>query len=65
MKTRNGFVSNSSSSSFIIALDKLPENAEEMHEMLFKSKEEEMLQLYDFNDAISSFDIAKEVFKSY
>ena len=63
MKTRNGFVSNSSSSSFIIALDKLPENAQEMHELLFNSSKEEMLQLYDFYDAISSFEIAEIVFR--
>lgn len=35
MKIRNGFVSNSSSSSFIVAFDKLPESPLELQEMLF------------------------------
>lgn len=39
MKIRDGFVSNSSSSSFIIAFDKTPETAKEMKEILFGNKE--------------------------
>jgi len=35
MKTRTNFVSNSSSSSFIVAFPKVPESAEEMQEILF------------------------------
>jgi hypothetical protein len=35
MKTRNGFVSNSSSSSFIVAFKKVPRSIKEMQEMLF------------------------------
>jgi len=35
MKTRNGFVSNSSSSSFIVAFDKVPTTIEEMKVLLF------------------------------
>ena len=35
MKTRSGFVSNSSSSSFIVAFDKKPETVEELQRMLF------------------------------
>lgn len=39
MKIRNGFVSNSSSSSFIVAFKKTPKNVEEMKEILFKDEE--------------------------
>jgi hypothetical protein len=40
MKIRRGFVSNSSSSSFVIALDKKPESAEELQEILFGDRQE-------------------------
>lgn len=36
MKIRHGFVSNSSSSSFVVAFPKKPETVEEMRELLFK-----------------------------
>jgi len=39
MKIRKGFVSNSSSSSFILALDKKPESIEELQKLLFGDKE--------------------------
>jgi len=39
MKTRQGHVSNSSSSSFILALDKKPESVEDMKEVLFGTEE--------------------------
>lgn len=35
MKIRNGFVSNSSSSSFVVGFKSLPQNEDEMREMLF------------------------------
>jgi len=35
MKVRNGFVSNSSSSSFVVAFSKVPANAQELAKMLF------------------------------
>jgi hypothetical protein len=37
VKTRNGFVSNSSSSSFVLALPRLPKSAEELHGWMFPS----------------------------
>jgi len=39
MKTRQGFVSNSSSSSFIVAFSKMPESADEVKELLFGDRE--------------------------
>ncbi len=39
MKTRNGFVSNSSSSSFIVAFDTVPTSAKELQSMLFGEQE--------------------------
>ena len=39
MKIRKGFVSNSSSSSFIVAFPKMPESVEEVKQMLFGDKE--------------------------
>jgi hypothetical protein len=40
MKIRNGFVSNSSSSSFIIAFEKVPTSADEMYELLFSNQDD-------------------------
>lgn len=39
MKVRNGFVSNSSSSSFILALERLPQSSDEVNEMIFRPSE--------------------------
>lgn len=39
MKIRSGFVSNSSSSSFIVALDKYPETPDEMKTLLFGNED--------------------------
>ena len=38
MKIRNGFVSNSSSSSFVVAFDKEPKNEKEVHKMMFNEE---------------------------
>lgn len=49
MKIRTGFVSNSSSSSFIVAFDKVPESSEEMMQQLFgpAAKNDEIVEVYD------------------
>jgi len=47
MKTRNGFVSNSSSSSFIVAFDKIPNNIEELQILLFGN--EKTLEKYSYS----------------
>lgn len=60
MKVRNGFVSNSSSSSFIVGFPKLPSSPEELEKMMFDSPGE--VQPYDFNDAIPTIEVAKRVF---
>lgn len=54
MKIRNGFVSNSSSSSFIVSFDKKPSSAEELREILFGDKEyiEHRYDLFDKLDGI-------------
>jgi len=47
MKTRTGFVSNSSSSSFIVGFDKKPETVEELKNLLFDEDQEVFVGLYD------------------
>jgi len=47
MKKRLGFVSNSSSSSFIIIFDKEPQNAEDVKGMLFPNTD--VVAYYDYN----------------
>jgi len=49
MKVRNGFVSNSSSSSFIVIFPRAPTSAEDLHELLF-GKEHVLFDSYDGDD---------------
>jgi len=42
MKTRQGFVSNSSSSSFIVALDKIPKNKDDVKQIFYKGFDKSM-----------------------
>jgi hypothetical protein len=60
MKTRNGFVSNSSSSSFVVAFPKKPKSFEDVHKMMFDGKDGG-IQPYDFVDGLSYSQIAKRV----
>lgn len=64
MKIREGFVSNSSSSSFILALDTIPKSVEQMHEMLF-GEDECMVHVPYGNkdDLVSTMDVAARVFE--
>lgn len=58
MKFRSGFVSNSSSSSFIVGLPKVPASVEELKEMMFGKQTE--VTYYD--TVMSCNDIAKRVY---
>ncbi len=60
MKIRNGFVSNSSSSSFVVAFPHKPKSAEDVHEMMFNGKEGK-IQPYEFVEKLSYSQIAKRV----
>jgi hypothetical protein len=48
MKVRNGFVSNSSSSSFLVVFDKLPDNENELKELMFpEMSNDDHITIYD------------------
>lgn len=61
MKHRNGFVSNSSSSSFIVGFPKMPTSPENLEIMMFGWTGE--VQPYDFIPATPTLTIANRVFK--
>lgn len=62
MKTRNGFVSNSSSSSFVVAFPSKPNSSKEVYKMMFNGKEGG-IQPYDFIDGMSHNQIAERVWE--
>ena len=47
MKIRKGFVSNSSSSSFVVAFPKKPESVEELQQMMFGKQQWHYVSFYD------------------
>lgn len=64
MKIRNGFVSNSSSSSFVVALPHKPESAEDLKQMMFGKQDWHYAGIYYETQDVSTKDIADSVFSS-
>lgn len=60
MKIRFGFISNSSSSSFIVGFKKRPQSVEEVHEILF-GKEPSYIEMY--GHGLSTMEAAQRVFE--
>ena len=60
MKVRNGFVSNSSSSSFILKFDKNKDLRTQVEEMLDK-----VIDFYDIEDETQYFDVKGELEKDF
>ncbi len=50
MKIRTGFVSNSSSSSFVVAFPSEPKNASDVKEMMFEKNQKEFSAPYSYSD---------------
>lgn len=63
MKIRTGFVSNSSSSSFILGFDKKPKSAEELSKMMFGAVEG--WQNHEYNEGVKvlNIDAARSLFE--
>lgn len=60
MKIRNGFVSNSSSSSFIVSFKTIPNNVTELKKILFGDKKTVFNEVYDHEQ--STFELSKIIF---
>jgi len=63
MKRRSGFVSNSSSSSFIVGFERRPASVEEVHKILFNTElnEDSHVTYYDYS--LPTKDVAERVFR--
>lgn len=62
MKIRNGFVSNSSSSSFLVPFDKVPESLEELKNLMFPDKELNSI-VKDDDEGVSVFSLVRDIYK--
>jgi len=62
MKTRLGFVSNSSSSSFVVAFDKTPESVIEMQQLLFDANQTMFSDLWS-DDGWPVAEVAQEILR--
>ena len=62
MKIRNGFVSNSSSSSFVVAFPHKPESAEDVHQIMFNGINDSISAYDDDDDELTCLEIAQRVF---
>jgi len=63
MKIRTGFVSNSSSSSFVVAFPHKPKNIKDLKEMMFGKQEWHYTGRYYDNQDVSTQTISENVFK--
>lgn len=61
MKIRNGFVSNSSSSSFLVAFIDKPKDVKELHNLMFGTDDENMISSWD-KSSYSTMEVAQTVF---
>ena len=59
MKIRNGFVSNSSSSSFLVAFDRIPKTVEDLKTMMFPNGEK---FVDSYSESMSTLEVATRVF---
>ena len=63
MKVRNGFVSNSSSSSFVVVFEKKPKNVGDVTNVMFPKTADSFTQPYDWYEAKPNREIAERVFQ--